>query len=58
MPKKKSNKSLSSQIRRSRYESILALIRFCEESDDVEMTLKKEELLEDLYQGQILIISF
>ena len=36
------NKSLSSQIRRSRYESILALIRLCEESDDIEMKLKKK----------------
>ena len=42
MPKKKSNKSLSSQIRRSRYESILALIRLCEESDGVEMKFKKK----------------
>ena len=31
----------SKQIRRSRYESILALIKFCEENKDIDKRLKK-----------------
>ena len=41
MPNIQSDKSLSKQIRRSRYESILALIKFCEENNDTLATLKK-----------------
>jgi len=41
MPVNQSPKSLSSQIRRSRYESILALIRFCEENRNINELLKK-----------------
>jgi len=41
MPKDQSSKSLSSQIRRSRYESVLALIRFCEENRNINEKLKK-----------------
>ena len=38
---KQTSGSLSSQIRRSRYESILALIKFCEENQDADKSLKK-----------------
>ncbi len=41
MPLKQTSESLSSQIRRSRYESILALIKFCEENKNVDKSLKK-----------------
>ena len=41
MPNNQSDKSLSAQLRRSRYESILALIRFCEENNDTYKNLKK-----------------
>ena len=42
MPSNQSDKSLSKQLRRSRYESILALIKFCEENNDTYKTLKKK----------------
>ncbi len=42
MPSNQSDKSLSRQLRRSRYESILALIRFCEENNDTYKNLKKK----------------
>ncbi len=41
MPIKQTPGSLSAQIRRSRYESILALIKFCEENQNVDKSLKK-----------------
>ena len=41
MPSIQSDKSLSKQVRRSRYESILALIKFCEENNDSYKALKK-----------------
>ena len=41
MPIKQTSESLSAQIRRSRYESILALIKFCEENQNVNKSLKK-----------------
>tara|TARA_Y100001968_G_C19420520_1_gene751510 strand:- start:279 stop:1175 length:897 start_codon:yes stop_codon:yes gene_type:complete len=41
MPIQGSSVSLSSQIRRSRYESILALIRFCEENKGIDKELIK-----------------
>ncbi len=41
MPKIQSDVRLSSQTRRSRYESILALIRFCEDNKDVDLQIKK-----------------
>jgi hypothetical protein len=41
MPKNQSSGSLSAQIRRSRYESILALIKFCEENKHIDKSLKK-----------------
>ena len=41
MPSIQSDKSLSKQLRRSRYESILALIKFCEENKNTCKTLKK-----------------
>ena len=40
MPIKQTSESLSAQIRRSRYESILALIKFCEENQNVNKSLK------------------
>ena len=42
MPRNQSSGSLSIQIRRSRYESILALIKFCEESTNVNEDLKRK----------------
>ncbi|MEC8100040.1 MAG: hypothetical protein VX089_02380, partial [Pseudomonadota bacterium] len=41
MPLKPSSIGLSSQIRRSRYESILALIKFCEENNNINSYFKK-----------------
>ena len=41
MPMDQSSKNLSSQIKRSRYESVLALIRFCEENRNISEKLKK-----------------
>ena len=41
MPKNQSSVSLATQIRRSRYESILALIKFCEDNKDIDKNLKK-----------------
>ncbi len=41
MPENQTPGSLSTQLRRSRYESILALIKFCEENYDIDKRLKK-----------------
>ncbi len=41
MPNNQSSYRLSTQIRRSRYESILALIKFCEDNKDIDKRLKK-----------------
>ena len=57
MPNNQSSYSLSTQIRRSRYESILALIKFCEENKDIDKRLKNL-LFKELYQEQTIIISF
>ena len=51
MPNIQSDKSLSKQIRRSRYESILALIKFCEENNDSYKSFKKNSLQKSIIKS-------